>query len=301
MKSDIRTLDLNLLKTLDALLDERNVTRAAQRLSLTQPAVSGMLNRLRDYFDDPLFVRTPHGIVPTLRARAMAAPIKQILSDIDILLKPAQFDPLTETLTFTVAATDYALKAVIVPFIAALRARAPGIRVRVVPVEPEQLTTQFEQGKIDLALLTPDSTPDNLHNRPLYNEEYVCLMRHDHPDAHQALTLDRFCALEHVLVSYKGENFWGVTDDALADVGRKRQIGLSVSSFLVLPDILAISEMIAVVPARLAYTDPRMHVVSPPLPIAGFTKSMAWHERTHRDAAHQWLRNLVHATSQSKT
>ncbi|WP_410750211.1 LysR family transcriptional regulator [Citrobacter sp. U14242] len=301
MKSDIRTLDLNLLKTLDALLDERNVTRAAQRLSLTQPAVSGMLNRLRDYFDDPLFVRTPHGIVPTLRARAMAAPIKQILSDIDILLKPAQFDPLTETLTFTVAATDYALKAVIVPFIAALRARAPGIRVRVVPVEPGQLTTQFEQGKIDLALLTPDSTPDNLHNRPLYNEEYVCLMRHDHPDAHQALTLDRFCALEHVLVSYKGENFWGVTDDALADVGRKRQIGLSVSSFLVLPDILAISEMIAVVPARLAYTDPRMHVVSPPLPIAGFTKSMAWHERTHRDAAHQWLRNLVHATSQSKT
>ena len=173
--------------------------------------------------------------------------------------------------------------------------------MRVVPVEPEQLTTQFEQGKIDLALLTPDSTPDNLHNRPLYNEEYVCLMRHDHPDAHQALTLDRFCALEHVLVSYKGENFWGVTDDALADVGRKRQIGLSVSSFLVLPDILAISEMIAVVPARLAYTDPRMHVVSPPLPIAGFTKSMAWHERTHRDAAHQWLRNLVHATSQSKT
>ncbi|HCJ6375514.1 MULTISPECIES: LysR family transcriptional regulator [unclassified Citrobacter] len=300
MKSDIRTLDLNLLKTLDALLDERNVTRAAQRLSLTQPAVSGMLNRLRDYFDDPLFVRTPHGIVPTLRAREMAAPIKQILSDIDILLKPAQFDPLTETLTFTVAATDYALKAVIVPFIAALRARAPGIRVRVVPVEPEQLTTQFEQGKIDLALLTPDSTPDNLHNRSLYNEEYVCLMRHDHPDAHQALTLDRFCALEHVLVSYKGESFWGVTDDALAEVGRKRQIGLSVSSFLVLPDILAISEMIAVVPARLAYTDPRMHVVSPPLPITGFTKSMAWHERTHRDAAHQWLRNLVHETSQSK-
>lgn len=95
MKSDIRTLDLNLLKTLDALLDERSVTRAAQRLSLTQPAVSGMLNRLRDYFDDPLFSRTPHGIVPTLRAQQLAAPVKQILSDIDILLKPTQFDPLT--------------------------------------------------------------------------------------------------------------------------------------------------------------------------------------------------------------
>ena len=293
MKSDIRTLDLNLLKTLDALLDERSVTRAAQRLSLTQPAVSGMLNRLRDYFDDPLFSRTPHGIVPTLRAQQLAAPVKQILSDIDILLKPTQFDPLTAALTFTVAATDYALKAVIVPFIAALRVRAPGIRVRVIPVEPVLLTTQFEQGKIDLALLTPDSTPDNLHSRALYDEEYVCLMRHARPDAGQPLTLDRFCALEHVLVSYEGESFWGVTDEALASVGRQRQIGLSVSSFLVLPDILAISDMIAVVPARLAYDDPRMHVLPPPLPITGFTKSMAWHERTHRDAAHQWLRNLV--------
>ncbi|MDM2872035.1 LysR family transcriptional regulator [Citrobacter sp. Cpo069] len=298
MKSDIRTLDLNLLKTLDALLDERSVTRAAQRLSLTQPAVSGMLNRLRDYFDDPLFSRTPHGIVPTLRAQQLAAPVKQILSDIDILLKPTQFDPLTAALTFTVAATDYALKAVIVPFIAALRVRAPGISVRVIPVEPVLLTTQFEQGKIDLALLTPDSTPGNLHSRALYDEEYVCLMRHAHPDAGQPLTLDRFCALEHVLVSYEGESFWGVTDEALASVGRQRQIGLSVSSFLVLPDILAISDMIAVVPARLAYDDTRMHVLPPPLPITGFTKSMAWHERTHRDAAHQWLRNLVHETSQ---
>ncbi|MBJ8741874.1 LysR family transcriptional regulator [Citrobacter sp. FDAARGOS_156] len=300
MISDIRTLDLNLLKTLDALLDERSVTRAAQRLSLTQPAVSGMLNRLRDYFDDPLFSRTPHGIVPTLRAQQLAAPVKQILSDIDTLLKPTQFDPLTAALTFTVAATDYALKAVIVPFIAALRVRAPGIRVRVVPVEPALLTTQFEQGKVDLALLTPDTTPDNLHSRGLYDEEYVCLMRHEHPDAGKTLTLDRFCALEHVLVSYEGESFWGVTDETLASVGRQRQIGLSVSSFLVLPDILAISDMIAVVPARLAYDETRMCVLPPPLPIAGFTKSMAWHERTHRDAAHQWLRNLVHETSQFK-
>ena len=300
MISDIRTLDLNLLKTLDALLDERSVTRAAQRLSLTQPAVSGMLNRLRDYFDDPLFSRTPHGIVPTLRAQQLAAPVKQILSDIDILLKPTQFDPLTAALTFTVAATDYALKAVIVPFIAALRVRAPGIRVRVVPVEPALLTTQFEQGKVDLALLTPDTTPDNLHSRGLYDEEYVCLMRHEHPDAGKTLTLDRFCALEHVLVSYEGKSFWGVTDEALASVGRQRQIGLSVSSFLVLPDILAISDMITVVPARLAYDETRMCVLPPPLPIAGFTKSMAWHERTHRDAAHQWLRNLVHETSQFK-
>lgn len=185
MKADLRTLDLNLLKTLDALLDERSVTRAAARLALTQPAVSGMLNRLRDYFEDPLFIRAPHGIVPTTRAEAMAAPVKRILADIDELLQPIAFDPLTATFTFTLAATDYALRAVIVPFIAALKVQAPGIRVRVVPVESDRLVSQLEQGSVDVALITPHTTPDELHSRALYDERYVCMMRADHrmPDS----------------------------------------------------------------------------------------------------------------------
>lgn len=298
MKPDLRTLDFNLLKTLDALLDERSVTRAAARLALTQPAVSGMLTRLRDNFDDPLFIRAPHGMVPTLRAQQLAPALKQILSDINALLQPAQFDPLTAALTFTLAATDYALKAVVVPFIAALKVRAPGIRVRVIPVEPERLAAQFEQGKIDLALLTPSTTPGDLHSRTLYEERYVCMLRADHPDAQQPLNLARFCALEHILVSYEGESFWGVTDDALAKVGYSRRIGLSVSSFLVLPEVLAISEMIAVVPSRLVRADAAICVQEPPVAIPGFTKSMAWHERTHRDPAQQWLRELLHETSQ---
>ena len=300
MKPDLRTLDLNLLKTLDALLDERSVTRAAARLSLTQPAVSGMLTRLRDNFGDPLFIRAPHGMVPTLRAQQLAPTVKQILSDINALLQPPQFAPLTAEFTFTLAATDYALKAVVVPFIAALKVRAPGIRVRVIPVEPDRLTAQFEQGKIDLALLTPDTTPGDLHSRTLYKERYVCMLRANHPDAKSILTLERFCALEHILVSYEGESFWGVTDEALAKIGRKRRIGLSVSSFLVLPEVLAISEMIAVVPSRLASTHANLCVQTPPVAINGFTKSMAWHERTHRDAAQQWLRELLYETSQQQ-
>ncbi|MDR9891915.1 LysR family transcriptional regulator [Pseudenterobacter timonensis] len=298
MKADIRTLDLNLLKTLDALLDERSVTRAAARLSLTQPAVSGMLNRLRDYFDDPLFIRAPHGIVPTARAQALAAPVKRILAEIDLLLQPVTFDPLTARLTFTIAATDYALRAVVVPFIAALKLRAPDIRVRVVPVEPERLLARLEQGSVDLALLTPHTTPEELHSRALYDERYVCMMRADHPDAGAPLSLDRFCALEHVLVSYEGESFHGVTDDALADRGRERRVGLSVSSFLVLPEVLAISDMIAVVPARMAENRPGMFVCETPLPVPGFTKSMAWHGRAHRHPAQAWLRGLLLETSQ---
>ena len=300
MHKDLRTLDLNLLKTLDALLDERSVTRASARLALTQPAVSGMLNRLRAFFDDPLFIRAPHGMVPTTRAEALAAPIKRILADIDVLLQPVSFDPLAANLTFTLAATDYALRAVVVPFIAALKVQAPGIRVRVVPVEPERLVTQLEQGKIDLALLTPHTTPDELHSRALYDERYVCMMRASHPAAGQPLTLDRFCTLEQVLVSYEGESFHGVTDDALAKIGRTRHVGLSVSSFLVLPEVLAISEMLAVVPERMAENQVGMVVCDAPLAIPGFTKSMAWHGRTHRNPAQVWLRGLLLETSQRR-
>ena len=168
MKPDIRNLDLNLLKTLDALLDERSVTRAAQRLALTQPAVSGMLVRLRDSFGDPLFVRAQRGMLPTARALELAAPVKQLLSDIEQLLQPAHFDPRSAELTLRLAATDYALSAVVVPFLAALRERAPGIRLAVLPVQDMQLLEQFERGAIDLALVTPQSTPGELHARLRY-------------------------------------------------------------------------------------------------------------------------------------
>ena len=269
-------------------------------LSLTQPAVSGMLTRLREAFNDPLFIRAPHGMVPTLRAQALASPVKQLLTDAEALLQPAVFEPLNADFTWTIAATDYALKAVIVPFIAALKPLAPGIRVRIIPESPATLFAQTERGEVDIALLTPHSTPPDLHSRALYQEEYVCLMRADHPQAAAPLTLDLFCELEHVLVSWQGDSFRGVTDDALAALGRSRRVGLSVSSFLVLPEVLAVSDMIAVVPRRLAKMASGMKIAPPPLAIPGFTKSMAWHERSHRDPAQQWLRELLHQTAQQE-
>lgn len=298
MKTDIRNLDLNLLKALDALLDERSVTRAAERLALTQPAVSGMLMRLRECFDDPLFTRAQRGVVPTLRALELAQPVKAILAEVSELLQPKAFDAATAEMTIKIAATDYALRAVIVPFMAALRVQAPGIRVAVLPVNNEQLSAQFERGDIDIALITPDSAPPDLHARSLYDEEYVCLMREDHPlSAQTGLTLDSFCAKDHALVSYVGGNFKGVTDDALAAVGRSRRVTLSVCSFLVLPEILRVSDLISVVPRRLTYDLPGLKVLPPPLAIQGFTKIVVWHERTHRDAGHRWLRELLLSTA----
>lgn len=294
MNSDIRQLDFNLLKALDALLDERSVTRAADRLALTQPAVSGMLNRLRESFDDPLFVRAQRGIVPTLRAEQLAAPVKQLLADIEGLLKPAAFDPASADMTLTLASTDYALRAVVTPFIAALRMRAPNVRVRVVPVEPSHWVAQMEQGAIDLALVTPQTLGNGLHSVRLFDEEYVCVLRADHPDAATAaIDLERFCALDHALVAPGADAFQGVTDEALARVGRQRRVVLSLTSFLVLADILKSTDLIAVVPRRLAEHLDGVKMLGTPVEITGFSKVLAWHERTERDAGQRWLRSML--------
>jgi DNA-binding transcriptional LysR family regulator len=300
MQVDIRTMDLNLLKALDVLLDERNVTRAAQRLSLTQPAVSGMLTRLRESFGDPLFVRTQRGIVPTLRALELAGPVKEILGGVETLLRPQAFDPATADMALRIAATDYASQAVVVPFLSALRRRAPNVRVAVVPVQDARLAAQIERGDIDWALLTPESTPADLHARRLFDESYVCVMRAGHPAAAGGrLSLESFCTCDHALVSYSGGSFQGVTDEALARIGRKRRVILSVTSFLMLPRVLRHSDLIAVVPRRLAQDAEGLAMLEPPLEVAGFTKSLAWHERTHRDPGHRWARALLFETCEA--
>ncbi|WP_069266692.1 LysR family transcriptional regulator [Paraburkholderia nodosa] len=292
-------LDLNLLRALDALLDERNVTRAAQRLSLTQPAVSAMLTRLRESFGDPLFVRSQRGIVPTERALQLAAPLKQVLSEIEQMLQPQAFVPAEAEMTLTLASTDYALRAVVVPYLARLRETAPGVRAVIVPVQHERLQAQLESGDVDLALITPETAPADLHARRLFDERYVCVMRADHPAAQRRLTLERFCALDHALVSYEGGSLSGVTDEALARVGRTRRVTVSVNSFLVLPDLLLTSDLIAVVPSRLVKNATGLAVVEPPLAIPGFTKTLAWHERTHRSPGHQWARALLFETCEA--
>jgi DNA-binding transcriptional LysR family regulator len=292
--SNLRTIDLNLLKVFDALIDEGSVTRAAARLSLTQPAVSGSLTRLREGFNDPLFVRTRRGIVPTTHALALAAQVKRVLSDVECMLQPASFDPGQATLTISIAATDYAQRAVLVPFLAVLRARAPGIRVSVLPANPELVQTQLERGELDLALMTPETTSPDLHSQVLFDEHYVCALREGHPYASpKRLSLARFCSLDHAIVSYSGGAFRGATDEALARVGRTRRVSLSVPCFLVLPEILRTSDLIAVAPSRLIAGSPGLVAMTPPVDIAGFTKIVTWHDRTHNDPAHAWVRAVL--------
>lgn len=293
-----RNVDLNLLRAFDALMDERSVTRAANRLALTQPAVSGILNRLRDAFGDPLFVRTQRGIAPTPRALELTGAIKRILADIDQVFMPTEFDPLQASFTLRVAVTDYALRAVVLPFMTALIPRAPGVRVAVLPIDEAALLERMERGELDMALLTPGSAPPDLHSRALFDEHYVCVARSGHPDLPdgQPLDLDRFCALGHAIVSLRGGGFVGATDEALARLGRTRRVIASVPSFVMLLDLVRASDMIALVPARLLVDMTGLQRLMPPLQVPGFTKILAWHARTHDDPAHRWVRDLLFRT-----
>lgn len=201
------------------------------------------------------------------------------------MLTPPVFDPAHARLTLSLAATDYAQQVMVVPFLARLRVEAPGVRVAV-------------RGE-DLALMTPDSAPPGLHARHLFDETYVVAMRDGHPDAGEGvLSLDRFCDLDHALVSLAGGGFHGVTDEALAAMGRERRVVLSVGSFLVLAQVLRTTDLVAVVPCRLALGAPGLTMRAPPVAVPGFAKVMVWHDRTHHDPAHRWLRDLLLRTSQ---
>jgi len=292
--TDIRSVDLNLLKALDALLDTRSVTAAAVRLSLTQPTVSGMLARLRETFDDPLFVRAQRGVIPTARAEALAAPLKAALREINSLLQPVEFDPAKVEKTISIAATDYAQRILALPLLAMLRREARGIRLSVRPANTEDLAAELEQGTLDLALTTPDAAPESLKSRRLFDETYVCVLRQGHPATRGPLSLDLFCALDHAIMSHDGTQFRGATDLALDTVGRSRHVVASLPNFSVLIDLLKTSDCCALLPSRLVRNEAGLIAVEPPIAVAGFSKILVWHERTQEDPLLRWIRqNLV--------
>ncbi|MFJ4375587.1 LysR family transcriptional regulator [Pseudomonas japonica] len=290
----LRRLDLNLLVTLDALLAELNVTRAAQRLHLAQPTVSVQLARLRELLADPLLLPGPRGMRPTARAEALRAPLRQALEALHQALAPAQgFDPAAATQTWRLAATDYGASTILLPALARIRAAAPRSRLAVLDLQPAAMVRQAELGEIDMAFHIAERAPAQLRQRSLFVEHYVLVGRIDHPKLRRKPTLKQFCALEQVIVSPDGGGFHGPTDTALAERGLSRQVVLSVPHFMLLAAVLARSDLVAMVPQRLVLGDPRLKVVEAPLAVRGFEMMMLWPERVHRDPGHQWLRGVI--------
>ncbi|WP_324728992.1 LysR family transcriptional regulator [Pseudomonas chlororaphis] len=295
--NNLRRLDINLLLTLDVLLAEHNVTRAAQRLNLSQPSVSVHLAKLREIFGDPLLLPGPRGMRPTARADELREPLRRALEALELAVSPASpFDPGAAANTWSVSASDYGESTVILPALAGLRAAAPGTRLAVLELEPGRLVRQAEQGSIDLALHTSEDSPPGLRRRVLFSERYVLVGRAGHPRLQRRPSLAQFGKLEHVVVSPDGGGFHGVTDSALGEVGLTRRVVLSVPHFLFVLSALASTDLVAMLPARLVRDNPALKVVEPPLEVPGYEMAMLWHERCHRDPAHQWLREFIVAS-----
>jgi DNA-binding transcriptional LysR family regulator len=294
---NLRRLDLNLLVTLDALLTDNNVTRVAQRLNFSQPAVSVHLAKLRQIFADPLLLPGPRGMRPTSRADELREPLRQALDALERAVAPATpFDPAAASHTWRVAAADYSESAIVLPALAGLRKAAPGTRLALTQVVPSQMAKQAEQGEIDLAFHTSGEGVPALHRRTLFTERYVLVARAGHPRLKRRPTLAQFCALEHVIVSPDGGGFRGSTDEALAEAGVTRKVVLSVPHFLFVMSVLASTDLVAMLPSRLVRDTRSLQVFEPPLAVTGYEMAMFWPERCHRDPAHQWLREYFIAS-----
>lgn len=290
------TLDLNLLTALEALLAERNVTRAARRLNLSQSALSAQLARLRVLLGDPLLLPAQRGMIPTQRALDLQEPLHRALEQVRVVVAVGTaFDPAVSALTVSIAATDYIQYAVLMPLVAALTREAPGMRLAFRVLDAAALPSQMERGEVDMALMTPDTVPDHLRLRPLFDERYVAVVRHGHPGVGAVLDLDSFCSLGHILVSPDGGGFSGATDVALAAHGRARRVAVFAASFLIVPEMVERSDLIAVVPERLVRDrGDRLRVLEPPLPVPGFAIALAWHDRSNAHPAQRWLRTRLH-------
>lgn len=291
---NLRRLDLNLLVTLDVLLAEQNVTRAAERLHISQPAVSVHLAKLRDLLEDPLLLPGPRGMRPTARAESLREPLREALESLSRAVAPAApFEPGNADLTWRLAATDYTESTIVLPLLQRLRGEAPKTRLAVLDLEPARLERQAEQGIVDLIFHTTENAPESLHRKALFTERYVLVGRRGHPKLKRRPTLRQFCELDHTIVSQDGGGFRASTDDALAALGMSRRVVFSVPHFLFLRTALANTDLVAMAPERLVRDDPALQVTAAPVELPGFEISMYWHERVHRDPAHRWLRECI--------
>ncbi|MDB5968214.1 MAG: LysR family transcriptional regulator [Hydrocarboniphaga sp.] len=292
---DTKRIDLNLLVTLEALLVEQNVTKAANRLHLSQPAVSAQLSRLRDVFDDSLLIPAQRGMTPTAKALELLEPLRHALDQVRAaVVQHSNFDPERAHLTVAIACTDYLQAALVQPLVLSLRRQAPGVRVALRTLDIPHLEMQMARGEVDLALMTPSAAAPSLRTRHLFDERYVLIGRQGHPKLRRNITVEQFARLEHVIVSLRGGEFSTPVDDALAVLGYKRNVVLSASSFLLLLEMVTHSDFVALVPQRLVRDrSSQLKIVECPFPVEGFEVSIVWHERNHGHNGQRWIREAL--------
>lgn len=293
----LRNVDLNLLEALAVLLEERHVTRAADRYHLSQSAMSRVLQRLRETFDDELLVRTPSGYEPTRRGREIQSELAVILPRLEMLLRGETFDPAKATGQLRIHCTDYATSVLGPGLLPRLVREAPGITFGVAPLG-DQSFTDVEQGRADL-VIAGVTAPPSLHWQTLFEEEFVCLMARDHPVTADRLSIEDFIAHPHVVITVLADG-QTMVERRLDEHGLRRRTGLRVPYFSAAAGALPGTELIAALPRRsaLAYADhPGYRMAEAPDELPPFPYGMAWHPRVDDDPAHRWLRQTVRETT----
>jgi DNA-binding transcriptional LysR family regulator len=309
---NISRIDLNLLVYFDVLLEETNVTKAAGKLGITQPAMSNGLKRLRDLFGDPILIRTSTGMTPTERALELRPVVREALAIIERTVLPQEdFNALDTDRVFRIMTSDYGESTLIPAVLTRLHQLAPNLRLDI--LTPSDVTfSDVEQGKVDMAINRFDQMPSSFHQKTIWFDNFACLMSVDNPAAKE-FTLDSYLASEHIWVSKTGMGKgvginprevqrFGRVDEALDYLGVQRNIGVFTRHYLVAVLLAEQPNLIATVPSRLArlqHDNPRIVLKKPPFPIPPFELKMAWSALLQHNHAHRWLRQLILDTAQT--
>ena len=311
MATNFRTLDLNLLRIFDEVMAERSLTRAARNLNLTQPAVSNALRRLRETLGDELVQRSGQGMAPTTRALAIWPTVREALAQLEQSLAPSEFIAAQAKTSFVLAMADATAAELMPGLVDMLETDAPGVTLRVVPLTTRDPRGLLDQEKCDLAVgffpsVLADLTAHSQSEQPLpfahqrlYDGQYVCVMRKDHPLARQALSLEDFCQARHMVVSFSGRPY-GFIDEALAALGRRRHIVLTVNQFFTAGRVVARSNLLTVLPRHfISVTGIADQLALQPLPfeVPSVHVDALWHRRSQLRASHQWLRRAVQSAA----
>ncbi len=295
----LRNVDLNLLVAFDALIRECHVTRAAYRLEISQSSMSLALAKLRDLFHDPLLVKSAKGLIATEKALALLPEVENILRSVDVLVHDQQpFDPAQATETITMIVIDYIDFVVMPHLMLELQKQAPNVSLRVVGPNPRKLGEIMSSGEIDMALTFFPSPPDNVRIRPLFSDRLIGIARAEHELFDRPLSLERFCDFNHVALE-PGEGatmYNALIDGAMRSAGVQRRIALSKPTFMGVPFLISQTNLIATIPERIAqrFTDiSPIRLFEPPLKLEPINVVLMWHDRTHNNPLHRWLRDQI--------
>lgn len=292
----MRPQELNLIIIFDAIMTEGSISRAANRLSMTQPAVSNAVSRMRSAWKDDLFVKDGRNIKPTLKAINMWEQIKQPINELSSVIKPNDFDPATSTRTFRIAAADIVVQMMMLGLRQEIEKNAPSINVHMMPYTIVNTGQVLDDASVDLVIGSGDPQTGNVRSQHLFHPHFICAMRPGHPLAKSKLTLDEFAKAEHLLVSLSGDVV-GVTDEVLAQNGLSRRIAMSVNQFSMVTPLLANSDLICVVPLSAisnGLINGEITGTLPPLDLSPPDATIYWHLRQDKDLGVIWLRQLVH-------